>query len=378
MNVYFQIDNNLMAAVMLGGILFIAYNRLDKRDQLNKTYLRVSLIVLADLVLEASTFIIDGQIGKGLIVLSYFLNVCLLLSAPVMSYCGYILIRGIICPNKPYHKISKIFLKLPLVINIIAILLSIKYHYVFYIDQFNLYHRGPSFHTFVLITYFYIFLCLPLILFKRRQLSIHDIIPLLVVAVLTSIGGIVQSLVYGTLLMWSSAALSLVIIYVFLQERMVHLDDLTGAWTRGSFDYYIENTLNQNTRKKIGVVLCDIDHLKQINDQYGHLEGDRAIRNVIKIIKNELTENDIIVRMGGDEFIIILQNEQNMNLEIILKKIEIAFQNYNNLSDNKYKLDCSFGGDILNIDNWDIEDFIHHIDSIMYENKRTKKYAAIN
>lgn len=378
MNVFFQIDNNLMASVMLGGILIIAYNRLDKRDQLNQAYLKVSLVVLVELVLEAGTFIIDGLPGKGLIIFSYLLNICLLLTAPVMSYCGFILIRSIIRPNKPLNNKSKTFLKLPLVINSIAILLSIKYHYVFYIDQSNVYHRGPLFLAFVIITYFYMILCLLLTLLKRKQLSTQELIPLLIVAVLTSTGGIVQSLVYGALLMWSSTALSLVIIYVFLQERMVHLDDLTGAWTRRSFDFYIENTIKQKIRKKIGVIFCDIDDLKQINDQYGHLEGDRAIKNAIKIIKNELTENDIIVRMGGDEFIIILQTEQNKNLERILKNIEKAFKNYNNLSDGKYKLDCSFGGDILNIGNWDIEDFIHHIDSIMYKNKRTKKYAASN
>lgn len=378
MNVFFQIDSNLMAAIMLGAILIIAYNRLDKRDMLNQTYLLVCLAVLAELVLEAGSFIIDGRPEKGFMILSYLVNIFLLLTAPVLSYFGYILTRNIVCPNRPMKKNSDILLKIPIVINILAILLSIKYHYVFYIDSLNQYHRGPFFLGYMIITYFYILLCINLTISRRKQSSPQNLIPLLIAALLISIGFTIQSFIYGAMVMWGSVAISLVIIYVFLQERMVHLDDLTGAWTRGSFNYYIDNILKQRSRKKIGIIFCDIDDLKLINDEYGHLEGDHAIKDAIKIIKNELTENDIIVRMGGDEFIIILQTEQYKNLERILIKIKTAFQNYNNLSDNKYKLDCSFGGDILNLGNWDIEDFIHHIDSIMYQNKRMKKFVASN
>lgn len=57
---------------------------------------------------------------------------------------------------------------------------------------------------------------------------------MLIFAGLPLIGGVLQTLFYGYLFMWSGAAFALVIVYIFLQQRMVHLDDLTGAWDRVS------------------------------------------------------------------------------------------------------------------------------------------------
>jgi len=123
---------------------------------------------------------------------------------------------------------------------IVLTLLSPVYNYVFYIDSSNVYHRGPLYNINVAITYFYIVYGSILVVMNRKRIVKQDFVPLCIFSVLPIIGGLVQTLFYGTLLMWSGAAYSLVIVYVFLQQRMVHLDTLTGVWNRGSFDNYIE------------------------------------------------------------------------------------------------------------------------------------------
>jgi diguanylate cyclase (GGDEF)-like protein len=191
------------------------------------------------------------------------------------------------------------------------------------------------------------------------------------------VGGVVQTIFYGPLLMWSSNAYAFVILYVFLQQRMVHLDDLTGAWSRGSFDHFITNCLTQTRNKNVGIIYCDIDDFKSINDQFGHIEGDRAIKTTTKLLKSAISKKDIVVRMGGDEFIIIINSEPTGGLEKVLDCIKATFLHYNETSNKGYKLECSFGADTLNLSNGNIEDFLNHVDSLMYENKRSKKDARM-
>jgi diguanylate cyclase (GGDEF)-like protein len=172
--------------------------------------------------------------------------------------------------------------------------------------------------------------------------------------------------------MFSCAAFSLVITYNFLEQRMVHLDSLTGAWNRRSFDYYIANRLKHNSDEKMGIIYFDLDKLKYINDSYGHREGDLAIKTSINIIKSVIQKKDIIVRMGGDEFIIVMDCETKEEIDKAVEIINEAFIQFNVTSDMSYKLECSFGADIFNSEYSSIEQFLNHIDNMMYRNKRLK------
>lgn len=373
MEVYLRLDINIVAIILLSAVLFIAYNRLDMKESLNKAYMRVSVIIIFQLFLETITCIINRHKGIGFIPLSYILHLCLFITAPILSYYGYILIQNFIFHNKRMVKKYEIVVKLPIIMNTILTCFSIKYHFVFYIDQLNVYHRGTYFLCFSVITYFYFILGFILVVRKRRLIVKQEFIYLLLFSILPLIGGIIQTVFYGPLLMWSSSAFSLIIIYVYLQQRMVYLDYLTGVWTRGYFVYYIENYLILNKNKKLGIIYCDMDDFKSINDLFGHLEGDRAIITTTNIIKSALHKNNIIARMGGDEFAIILQEASTEVLEETIKKIQNAFAQYNLYSDKSYKLECSFGADILDMGNFKIEEFLHHIDCLMYENKRCKK-----
>jgi diguanylate cyclase (GGDEF)-like protein len=371
MDIFLRIDINLIATVLLGSVLLIAYFRLDMQDTINKAYMRISIIIILQLLVEAGTCVINRRQGAWLIPISYLLHLCLFTTAPILSYYGYALIRSLIYHSKEDSKWIRVLI-IPVYLNAAITILSVKYNLIFYIDSSNVYHRGKYFLIFSVITYFYLLLSLILVFNKKNQIVKQEFIPLVLFSLFPTIGGLIQTIFYGPLLMWSSIAFSLVIIYVFLQERMVQLDDLTGAWTRGTFEFYIHNRLIQNSGEKIAVIYCDLDDFKAINDQFGHIEGDRAIKNTIKIIKNAIRKNDIVARMGGDEFIIILEQESNEMLDKTLDRIKAEFYQYNKSSGKNYKLDCSFGADLFDLNSQSIEEFLHHIDCLMYENKRSK------
>jgi diguanylate cyclase (GGDEF) domain len=372
MNVFLRIDINIAAMVLLGTVFVIAYNRLDRQDILNKKFLNTSLIILLEISFETMTCVMNGHPERWLNLVSVLMHIGLFVTAPILTYFWYVFIHCWIAPTTTISQKKHILLLIPAAINFIITVLSPIFGWVFFIDNSNIYHRGPLFIFSSFITYFYLLYSLALILKQRKKVIKQEYTPLLAFGILPVIGGLCQTLFYGVLLMWSSTAFSLVIVYIFLQQRMVHLDSLTSAWTRESFDCYILQTMKQRTDVKFGAIYFDLDGLKQINDEYGHLEGDCALKTTIQLIKSLLRKTDIVARLGGDEFIIIVDCESNEILEKMVERIGLQFLKYNEISGKRYKLECSFGVDIFNSSYTSIEQFLNHIDNLMYSNKKEK------
>ncbi|MBH0057860.1 GGDEF domain-containing protein [Pseudoalteromonas sp. SWXJZ94C] len=95
-------------------------------------------------------------------------------------------------------------------------------------------------------------------------------------------------------------------------QQLAETDKLTGLYNRQKFDFelskLIANNANSTTDNANIVLICDIDHFKNINDTYGHLVGDNVLTGFAKILKEKLTNNALIARWGGEEFTIILSN----------------------------------------------------------------------
>lgn len=373
MSEFLKIDINLIAFLILGFIFIMAKKRLDSGDPFNQAYLKIVPVILIQLIVEAVSCLVNRQGGELYVILSYLIHTLLFILSATLVWRGYILIRKLFMSNQRMSKRKQFLFQLPLLVNVIIVLLSPKYHLVFYITNENVYQRGNLYFASGIVIYFYLICIVALFIKNKTKLGKHEFTLLMIFCFLPIIGGLVQALFYGALYMWSSTAFGLVVMFSFLQQRMVHLDYLTGVWSRGSFEFYIKKRLSDYDGDKLGIIYCDIDKLKEINDDYGHFEGDLAIKTATKIFKNSIRKTDIIVRMGGDEFIIVLEGVTVDILESTLDRINKAFENYNKISNKKYELSCSFGSDILNSNFDTIEQFIHHVDILMYENKKSKK-----
>lgn len=372
MSLYLRIDINIAAIILLGAVFVIANHRLDRKDTLNHRFLSVSLIVVLEILFETMTCMINGHPGQWLRVLSGSLHTVLFLTAPILTCSWFFFIRKWIIPDKTMKARRQILVLVPVILNSIITLLSPFFDWVFYVTNENVYGRGPLFVVSMGITYLYLLCSIVLIVIQREKIIKHEFLPLFVVGILPVIGGTVQVLFYGVLLMWSSTAFSLTIVYIFLQQRMIHLDGLTGAWTRESLDYHISRRIRRGMNAEFGAIYMDLDGLKQINDQYGHAEGDYAIKTTILIIKTLLRKTDIIARVGGDEFIIIVNCQSIGVLEKLIERIKAKLIDHNARAGKEYKLECSFGADIFRASNSSIEQFMHEIDHLMYNDKRRK------
>jgi diguanylate cyclase (GGDEF)-like protein len=374
-DVFLRIDINLMAAVLLSFVVFIAGKRLDRQDFINKSYLTVSKIIILQLLLEAGTCIINKRPELWLIPFSDIFHICLFVTGPLLSFYWFIFIRGMVTKASPVKSRYNLLLSIPVFINAIFTLLSLRYDLIFYITANNVYHRGPFFVVFATVIYFYLLLGLILTLKHRRKIVRQEFLPLSVLAVLPLIGGVAQTLFYGALLMWSSAAFSLIIVYIFLHDRMLQLDYLTGAWNRQTFVHFISQLIKPSDSSGHGMIYIDVDDLKHVNDEYGHAEGDQALKTAINIVRGAIRKNDVIARLGGDEFAVVLSSTDCTPemLDHTVQRIETAFADYNSQSGKPYELRCSLGADIYKPESLSFEAFMDGIDAMMYENKKKNK-----
>jgi diguanylate cyclase (GGDEF)-like protein len=120
--------------------------------------------------------------------------------------------------------------------------------------------------------------------------------------------------------------------------------------------------------------MMDIDDFKQINDEYGHLTGDKVLSQIGQLVKSEIRSNDIIGRYGGDEFIIGLTDASPQTAQAIANRISQAIAAYKiPLSNSKtLSFTVSIGGTTLN-DEPTLDQFINNADKKLYEAKRNGK-----
>ena len=110
----------------------------------------------------------------------------------------------------------------------------------------------------------------------------------------------------------------LVVLSSSLNKDLVYdIDDLTGLLTKGAFKKWIKQ-IDLKEENNV-VVFCDMDNLKSFNENYGHIETDKVIKDVSDILRNNTRATDIIARFGGDEFVMLLQG---ISLEKCYEKIE--------------------------------------------------------
>ncbi|MBR4346885.1 MAG: GGDEF domain-containing protein [Oscillospiraceae bacterium] len=159
-----------------------------------------------------------------------------------------------------------------------------------------------------------------------------------------------------------------------LERESTH-DRLTGLYNRKGFEKMLNSRIHENSgSEEITAVMIDLDRLKEINDIYGHSEGDAAISAIGHIISEECPADAICGRTGGDEFYVVTNGCDRERAEDMVMRIRTRIKAYNEYSGKKYTLGASFGtafGEAS--DRNETETILRAADKLMYEEKRNKK-----
>ena len=156
--------------------------------------------------------------------------------------------------------------------------------------------------------------------------------------------------------------------------RFANVDDLTGCLNRRSGLQVMEQFLSLERRRGeiMTIAYTDINSLKYVNDRYGHEEGDRYILMMVDLIRNHLRTGDSLVRMGGDEFLIILPDCSISQAEQIRQRIREQEERINLAGSFPYPVSFSWGAFEISPDQmYTMMDIIATADSRMYKEKRS-------
>lgn len=153
-------------------------------------------------------------------------------------------------------------------------------------------------------------------------------------------------------------------------EQNAYFDSLTNLYNRRALtenDIFKLNSLNDN---EVAYVICDIDKFKGINDTYGHLIGDKILKDIALTIKSSLRKSDIAVRYGGDEFFLFLPNvNETSALDICDKLRGLIEGKLFEYDEQKIKLTMSFGVYVSQFQGIDCSVCIDAADSALYKSK---------
>jgi len=156
-------------------------------------------------------------------------------------------------------------------------------------------------------------------------------------------------------------------------ERESFIDSLAGCYNCNYFEKFKREHFDPNRdNNRIGLVFVDINNLKTINDTQGHQAGDNLIKNTANFLKSNFRKDDVVIRLGGDEFIVICRNQDNKpNFEnILLTKINEGLINHPNEN-------LAFGVAVYNKnqDSSNLDQTKDRADIYMYQKKREMKIA---
>jgi diguanylate cyclase (GGDEF)-like protein len=157
-------------------------------------------------------------------------------------------------------------------------------------------------------------------------------------------------------------------------EGLSITDGLTGMLNRRGFDDKSRGVISGFSEKhSVCAMVIDMDGLKRINDEFGHHEGDRAIRALAGIVQRACDAGEVAGRTGGDEFYVFAPDYSETRLKRFIDHLRRYTDEYNEANNRGYKLDFSYGTYMTEADAFGrIEEYLKIADSRMYEQKMTK------
>lgn len=163
-------------------------------------------------------------------------------------------------------------------------------------------------------------------------------------------------------------------------EKQAYTDYLTGLNNRRSFIEKTEIELYRKERygRELSLIMFDIDYFKLINDKYGHNVGDLVLKEIANICRLVLREIDIIGRIGGEEFAILLPETGIKEAVMVAERLRIAIENAKVIAfDKEIKFAASFGVTVTNNSNKTINELLNQADTALYKAKNSGRNKVV-
>ncbi len=380
------LEINLLGIVVLLTMLFhmaSTHQDITQGDQKYFTGLLICNVVI--LAADSGIYLMRGHTAPGMVAANHVICILYFLGHSFFAYLWlWYSIKKLYPEYEPGRKMKQL-LFLPCLASCLIILFSPWTRWIYSVNSQNQYQRGSFLWIPIAISYGYwvvsaVLAIKELVQQKRiREQSVYT--TLLFFPVPTLIGNILQLKFYGLTIVWVCSAVSLLILFINLQNHQLSRDILTGLFNRRQTNKQILWEINHlaSTNSLFFTVMIDVDHFKSINDRFGHLAGDEALITVAGILKKSCREKDFIGRFGGDEFVITGHAKSREELDALIDGIQQTVRAVNSESPAPYEISLSMGyricskKDLLSVDS-----ILSTADREMYRMKNEKKLEEIS
>ena len=269
--------------------------------------------------------------------------------------------------NIPFSDIRRNIYRTIGLISIVLLVINIFYPLVFSVSD-GRYQRGFAYIIFLIFAAFYILDSLYLYVKRVKKSGSLKLFPVHIFLIPVILGVVIQAFFVEIAITWTSIAISVAGIMTALKNEIIFTDCLTGLYNRVYLEFLHKRACNKKDCWVSGIMI-DLNGFKQINDNYGHAEGDLALCIVADLLRKSFSEYGVVTRYAGDEFVIMLNTTDDQLIQKIIKSAKKNFVTENEKNDKPYQLSASMGYAITNLSNETIDDFMNRIDEQMYQDK---------
>ena len=373
----YYIQINIFCALILLGVLFLLRR---KKGVLPTRRLAFSFVLLAAIILclsDIAAWLCDGKSFPGCRQLLELSNMVYYAAITWTCYAwlNYVDVR--IMGFRYGRKSRRLLFMLPVLIMSFLILINPFTHFCFEVDSENVYSRGDGIILHWIITWGYLFFATGLTVYRIRhtesKIERKQLRPMLWFVVCPALAATLQMIFYGVTVTQCGITLSALLITYESLDEQISIDNLTGLNNRHALETYISERLLIPGLNST-VILCDVDKFKSINDTFGHVTGDLALKQVSDALKYACglcSARVFLCRYGGDEFIICGTNMNEADISGLIENIQSNLEELNRKEDSRFQLSLSYGTAAGPCNSHeDFENLISQADRSMYEMKK--------
>jgi len=322
------------------------------------------------IVLELLSWAFDGVDGTAAWYLNFTFNFILVLFTPIIgslwaSYIDYKIFNSIERIKRRHYYFY------PVYVGAVLSIINLFHPVLFSINAENIYSREPFIWVNV-VTMYLLLIYTIFVAYKYRKIVNQDVfLGVSVFMLLPALGAIIQMSYLGVLLIWPMFALGTVVAYVFLETVGTSRDYLTNLFTRAKANEYLNSLIDH--QKEFSLIMIDLDNFKEINDLYGHQEGDEVIKGFSKVLTN-VFQNSLVSRFGGDEFFIISEGHTEEDLLRLKQEVYEELKNPMHISHYLKDLKFSYGYSFNSAnESKTLDELVVEADNNMYKDKAINK-----
>lgn len=368
----YYVQNSIISHILVIIMLYYIFGQGGKRRAQDSLFVMLLQCTLWLLSLDFFMTMLSSVVYPGSRIVLSLIALFFYLATPLPGYFYFLYADQL---DKRWEKIPKqlgVVGAIPLLANALFSVASLFNGMIFFIDASSTYLRGSHFYIIIVINLLYFIggqlqSIRNLWIKKDVQSFLNILLPTPIVA-----GAFVQAFIEGVEVMLLALALSLLMGFLHVQNTHANRDFLTTLYNRSIGEEYLGHLFQHTTKGKlIGGILLDIDGFKQINDQYGHDQGDYCLRLFSEILRESFSRKWLICRHGGDEFLLFRQMECPSQMEEAYLKFTQALDLFNEEGRLPYLLRASVGkGFNTEFLIGSAPAFLKLLDERMYNNKK--------